>query len=106
MKKYLIIAILFLAACASTPKSDVAAIEVSLTGYDNLLLKYDTYPVCGAGVSGICKSLTIESNARKAAIAAYAAVMVAKASENTADIAAAQKAIASLSSLVTSLGVQ
>ena len=102
MRKIFLMPLCFLLfACAGTPKSDVAAIEASLTAADTMAIAYINLPLCGPKAPTLCSQKTIISNIVKASDSAYTAVKAAEASLSTTDITAAQNAVAALQQIVT-----
>lgn len=72
-----------MAACASTPASDIAALEASLAAADTGALAYVNLPTCGTPSStGLCKTIpTIKTMG----IASQSAYMAVKAAETAND---------------------
>lgn len=117
MKRLLIAAAFLLAACGSTPKADVAAVEVALTGAEHLGLAYVSLPSCFAmGPNApLCSKPEIRAKIATYDNVAYASVQNVKvianiATSTSSDIAkaltAAQQAVSEFSDVVSGLGVQ
>lgn len=93
-----------LVACASTPASDVAAIEASLAAADTAALAYVQLPKCGGAIaSAACSSPVIVKNIGIASQAAYTAVKAAEASKDQTSIVKAQGAVSALQSIVATV---
>lgn len=71
-----------LAGCAagtgSSPKADIAALEISLTAADTLALAYIGLPVCGTGAPPLCHQPAIVAKIGPATLKAYRAVKAAQ----------------------------
>lgn len=105
MKKLFILPFfLILVSCGSTPKADIAAIQVSLTTADNLLLKYSALPACDLVPPGVlCSKPSLVKKARTAALIAYDVVVAARTSESAEDIAKAENAVVALQNIIRTL---
>lgn len=110
MKRALIAAALLLASCASTPKSDIAALEVGLTAAETAALAYVRLPRCPA--PGLCSDDDIVSRIRDYSHDAYVSVVAARslthiATSSSSDVAkalqSAQVAVGAFQQLVGGL---
>lgn len=117
MKKLLLIGTLALAACGSTPKSDIAALETGLTAADNIALAYVNLPTCQPNVPNppLCSTAIVRTEIGGAAQQAYISVKAAQAIVNTATstsaditkaVTAATQAVQALSALAATLTVK
>lgn len=96
--KYLIVAAaLLLAACAATPKSDIAALEVSLTTADIAATAYVKLPRCPQASGAACSDDDIVARIGSYRSEAYTAVVTARsivgvATSSASDVAKAMTA--------------
>ena len=93
-----------LAACATTPKQDVAAIEATLSALDTSALAYINLPLCGEqGASPLCSDPNIVLKIGTASSAAYTAVKAAETAESQDAINQAKTAIAAFSAIINTV---
>lgn len=101
MRKLLLIGVLLLAGCASTPLADLAAGEVSLTQAEQAAYTYTTLPLCGTEKPGqLCRTLATEASIQKAKRTADAALVAAKSGVTAGSVANFQTALAALVAVV------
>lgn len=104
--KYLIVAAaLLLAACASTPKSDIAALEVSLTTADIAATAYVRLPRCPQ-TAGACSDDDIVSRIGSYRLEAYTAVTTARTVVNAATSSASDTSKAMIAAQAALTGYQ
>ena len=104
--KYLILAsALVLAACASTPASDIAAVEATLSAADTAALAYVKLPTCAKPpVAGqLCSKSAIIAQIGKASSSAYIAVKAAEKAQDQTSIGQAQTAVAALQAIISTV---
>lgn len=102
MKKLaILLGVLFLVACASTPTADLYAGQVVLTKVEQSAYTYTTLPLCGTEKSGqLCRTLATERAIRKAQKTAEAALTAAKTAVSPGAVANFQTALNAFSALV------
>ncbi len=105
MRKILALAaIIILVGCATTPASDIAALEASLAAADTGALAYVNLPTCGTVGSGVaCKTMATIKTIGLASQSAYMAVKAAEAAKDQTSVAKAQTAVAALQAIVTTV---
>lgn len=117
MKKLYLAGALVLAACGSTPKADIAALETGLTAADNIALAYVNLPSCLATATNppLCSKPDTRTKIGTAAQQAYDAIKTAQAVVNTATsssnditkaVDAATQAVQGFSALAATLTVK
>lgn len=95
----MLVAIVGLAACASTPAARIAQAEVALTAADQAATAYVRQPACAPGVVQItCSDMVTVAKIKVTAAAAYDAVKAAKRGSITPDDAVA--AVAALTAII------
>lgn len=103
---------LLLASCAGNSlKSEVAALEVTLTAADQTALAYINLPLCAPGAPPLCHTTAMKTQIAKFAPLAYTAVkgaqkVAADASAAPSTIAAAIAAASDTLSIFTSITAQ
>lgn len=104
MRKILCLAVFaMLTACTSTPASDIAVLEATLSAADTAALAYVKLPTCSSTSSPLCKTTATVVKIGQAASVAYIAVKAAETAQTQTAIQQAQTAVTAFQSIVSSL---
>lgn len=96
----LAIAVLLAGCAGQSTQQTVAQTEVALTAAEKAATLYVTLPLCSATTAKLCSDAKVSGQIKAADQVAFDAVMAARASGDSAKLAAANAAVAALAALI------